>query len=214
MVKAVRHTANDTVEEAAYGALKGGLIGAVASFAAGAAITVAGVALLASVGGAIAGAFSLGSAAAATGYMFGVGGGFTAALALAGGIFSGATAGTVSMAGGALLGSMGGHRKANREHSAYVAKMQNQNQSLNQQAQMVENYNSGAQMGVQAGIQQGRAIERQEMVAQLQQAHAQLEAQEVAMRKFTDMHKSKAGKGLAEMVEADKAASASAGLAV
>lgn len=192
MVKPVQRDGLETIETAGFGAVKGGLIGAVASFAVGAA-AVAGIVMLGAAiipGATIAGAFT------------GAAGLATAVAATVGGAFTAISGGAIATIGGAIYGGAKGANKANKENAAYARAMQ-QNPSI-EQARLVEAQNAALQQGFQAGMEQGVNAGRQEVLSQLQQAQENLVAQ----------HTDKAAKGHgshAEMIKAQRKAQAEAG---
>lgn len=228
MAKAEKYTADDTINEAGWGAAFGALKGYLTAFAMGAMLVVATAAVIAFTGGGgfegIANAFSPSNFGAtealveagkakAGGYL-----GVIGPIAIGVGLASSLTLGHFMAAGGALLGASDATRKANKSHARYMAQVQSQNQDLGQQAALVQAYNQGAQMGIQQGFQQGteqgRAMGQQEVVQHLQQVHAQMGAEEPAPeKKFTHKHESKLAAGHTHKVEADKAMAAAAAVA-
>ncbi len=173
MAKPIQRDGFDTVETAAVGGLKGGLLGAVASFAVGA-LAVAGVIY--------GGALVLGGTALVASAAAGLTGTAIAVASIAGGIVTAAIGGSTAIVGGGLLGLAKGANKASKENVAYAQAVA-QNPSIDQ-AKLVEAQNAGMQQGFQAGAQH--------VIEQLQAAQAAQQQMAAAQAPVTN-HADKVG---------------------
>lgn len=174
MAEPIKRTGIESVEEAAYGAVKGGARGFLATFVAGAAVTAVSLTLAVAAVAAIAPGITVIGALAATAPLIG-------GLSLVGGGATTVIGGGIMTAIGAAFGLMKGADKAAQENIAYNTK--SQEKLMSREADKVNAFNQGAAMAQQsmmpqveqiakAAHEQGRAEVMAELKDHASHAHA------------------------------------------